>query len=432
MERRGFIIAGTSSGAGKTTATLGILNALRDKNVQAFKVGPDFIDPSHHRGITGEPSYNLDPFLLSEETILSSFYSKNFDIAAVEGVMGLFDGLGKNFYGSTAHVAKILDCPVVIVIDAGGLSYSAAAIIHGFKTLDEAINLRGVIFNKIGGEKHLKMLKDAAKAVDVEVIGAIPRKKNFAFPERHLGLVTPEERGFDPDVLNKISEFIDIDKLYDISDLPTKEYQPIKIKKIVSNLKIGIAMDEAFSFYYQDNLNILEKMGATLIFFSPMRDEMPDVDGLYFGGGYPELFSRELEENEGVRQQIKKSAIPIYAECGGMLYLLKYIDSKEMCGIFDAKAELLDGMQALGYTITKTIKETIIAPKGYLIKGHEFHYSKVSAKERDFAYEMIRGWGISGGKDAFTRRNVLASYMHIHALSDPSLFERFLLKCKES
>jgi Cobyrinic acid a,c-diamide synthase len=176
-------------------------------------------------------------------------------------------------------------------------------------------------------------------------------------------LVTPEERGFDPDVLNKISEFIDVDKLYEISDLPTKEYQPIKIKKIVSNLKIGIAMDEAFSFYYQDNLNIFEKMGATLVFFSPMRDEMPDVDGLYFGGGYPELFARELEENEGVRQQIKKSAIPIYAECGGMLYLLKYIDSKEMCGIFDAKAELLDGMQALGYTITKTIKETIIAPR---------------------------------------------------------------------
>lgn len=433
--KKSLVIGGTSSGVGKTIITLALLHSLKDKNLQSFKVGPDFIDPLYHKAVTGRPSYNLDSFLLSEDTISSSFYSKNFDIAIIEGVMGLFDGLGPDFYGSTAHIAKIIGSPVILVIDGGRLSYSAAAILHGFKNLDKNLNISGVIFNKIGGEGHLRMLKDAAKMAGVEFIGAIPKKEYFKMSERHLGLVNPDEEPFDTAILDEISKFLDLDKLYELSTIESSANSSKinilkKTDKSFSNVKIGVALDKAFFFYYQDNLDFFKERGADLVFFSPLMDELPDVDGLYIGGGYPELFANQLEENEKIRDQIRKSEIPIYAECGGMLYLLKKLDSSDMCCIFNAEAKMTDRLQSIGYTVAETVSDTIIAPKNYLIRGHEFHYSQISCNE-DFAYRLIRGKGIKDGKDGFFRDNIIANYMHLHALSDPSLFERFLSRCRD-
>jgi len=436
--KRSLVIGGASSGVGKTIITLALLHSLKDKNLQSFKIGPDFIDPLYHKSITGRPSYNLDSFLLPKDTILSSFYSKDFDIAIIEGVMGLFDGLGPDFYGSTAHIAKIIGSPVILVIDGGKLSYSAAAILHGFKSLDKNLNISGVIFNKIGGEEHLKMLKESARMAGVEFIGAIPKKDYFKMSERHLGLVSPDEEPVDIEILDEISTFLDIDKLYDLSTIEAPieyiEYDKTNKSKHpdknFSNIKIGVALDKAFFFYYQDNLDFFKERGADLVFFSPLDDELPDVDGLYICGGYPELFADKLEENERIRDQIRKSGIPIYAECGGMLYLLKKLNSRDMCGIFNAEAKMMSKLQSIGYTVAETIVDTIIAPKNYLIRGHEFHYSQISSNE-SFAYRLIRGRGIKNGKDGFFRDNIIANYMHLHALSDSSLFERFLLKCHD-
>ncbi|RZN64472.1 MAG: hydrogenobyrinic acid a,c-diamide synthase (glutamine-hydrolyzing) [Candidatus Methanoliparum thermophilum] len=430
--KKSLVIGGTSSGVGKTIITLALLHLLKNKNLQSFKVGPDFIDPLYHKAITGMPSYNLDSFLLSENTILSSFYSKNFDIAIIEGVMGLFDGLGPDFYGSTAHIAKIIGSPIILVIDGEKLSYSAAAILHGFKNLDKSLNISGVIFNKIGGEGHLRMLKDSAKMAGVEFIGAIPKKDYFKISERHLGLVNPEEKTFNTTMLDEMSEFLDIDKLYELSAInhPTKINISKNTGKNFSKIKIGVALDKAFFFYYQDNLDFFKERNVNLVFFSPLKDELPDVDGLYIGGGYPELYADKLEKNEKIRSQIKKSRIPIYAECGGMLYLLRRLDSREMCSIFNAEANMTNKLQSIGYTVAETVEDTLIAPKNYLIKGHEFHYSQISINE-NFAYRLIRGKGIKDGKDGLFRDNVIANYMHLHALSDPFLFEHFLSRCHD-
>jgi len=433
--KKSLIIGGTNSGVGKTIITLALLHSLKNKNLQSFKVGPDFIDPLYHKAVTGKPSYNLDSFLLSEDTILSSFYSKNFDVAIIEGVMGLFDGLGPDFYGSTAHIASIIGSPVILVIDGGKLSYSAAAILHGFKNLDKNLNISGVIFNNIGGERHLKMLKESAKMAGVEFIGAVPKRDYFKLSERHLGLINPEEEAFNMKMLDEIGEFLDLDKLYDLSTIKNsttydKINQLKKPEKSFSNIKIGVALDRSFFFYYQDNLDFFRERGVKLVFFSPLNEELPDVDGLYIGGGYPELFVDRLEENEKIRDQIKKCRIPIYAECGGMLYLLKRLNSRNMCGIFNAESNMTNRLQSIGYTVAETVENTLIAPKNYLIRGHEFHYSQILTSE-NLAYRLIRGEGIKDGKDGFFRENVIANYMHIHALSDPSLFERFLLKCRD-
>jgi cobyrinic acid a,c-diamide synthase len=430
-----ILIAGTHSGVGKTTITLGLIGALKAEglDVQPYKVGPDFIDTYHHAYAAEKASYNLDSFMMTPSQIRASFaVHTNCDISVIEGVMGLYDGMdGKNEEGSSAHIAKILETPVILVIDAKAMSRSAGAVVLGYKSFDPSINLAGVIFNRVGSKGHESMLKEAIESCDIQYLGSVFRKEEMEFKERHLGLVMEK---YDLNALVKeIRESIDLDKLIEISHAPEIKREKGGRRRKKYDVEIGIARDKAFCFYYQENIDILNDF-ANVLTFSPLTDDLPDVDGIYIGGGYPELYEKNLEENEKIRMQIKKrveDGMPLYAECGGLMYALEEMDGYEMLGLFKGKSKLTKKPQAIGYVEVKVIRDCLTATKGLKLRGHEFHYSetKVEEKDQDFAYKLNRGMGIAFGVDGLIKKNVLASYMHVHAVSHPEVFERFVERC---
>jgi cobyrinic acid a,c-diamide synthase len=450
---KAFFIAGTHSGCGKTTVTLGVMAALlkRGFTVQAFKVGPDFIDTGHHRRITGKDAHNLDGWMLSRQANQEIFsrYSRSMDIAVIEGVMGLYDGIsGSDESGSTAQMAKWLDLPVILIIDATSMARSAAATALGFFRFDPELSLLGIIFNRVGSKVHEEMLRDAMSSIipDLPVFGYLHRDNDLEMPSRHLGLVTDEELCIGKDLIEKLANWIDTSVNLDHLLECIKEIEldgvytaPISRPKI----KIGIAQDKAFSFYYPENLRLLKEAGAELIPFSPLRDnQLPKgIKGLYLGGGYPELYCNELAENKDLLQEIKEFGLdgggPIYGECGGFMFLMKEIrdlsgKAYPMVGIFNTTAIMDNHLRALGYREIVTKKGSVLGPKGTRVRGHEFHYSHIQDRDirEERIYSMADRKHFSYDNEGFVRKGVLGSYVHLHWGSNPGVAKNFVDYCR--
>jgi len=429
-----IIIAGTHSGCGKTTISSAIMSALKKKGlkVQPFKIGPDFIDPTHHTEICGRVSRNLDPFMMGENGVLRTFTeaSEDADISIIEGVMGLYDGLEGSDTGSTSHVAKILNVPVILVVDVKGTSRSANATVLGFTEFDSKVRIEGIIFNRTGSDRHRAMISESLRK---EAVGWIPWEKNKSLNSRHLGLKmaheTPVEES--PAAFTEvIEENADLNRIIEIAG-GAKTGEKITAASGTSNystnintekkVRIGVAYDSAFNFYYQDNFERLEKYGAEIIFFSPMENDMPKVDALYLGGGYPEIHMEKLEHSK-CRNVIKKYAddgMPIYAECGGLTYLSRSIDyegrKSNMCGVLPADAVKMNRFQALGYVDAVYRAEDSPFPHGISFKGHEFHYTKLTCdSDAKFAMKLKRGKGIEDGRDGLYCGNTIGGYTHAY------------------
>jgi cobyrinic acid a,c-diamide synthase len=448
------IIAGTQSGVGKTTIATGIMGALKKwgYTVQGFKVGPDYIDPSYHNIVTGRLSENLDTWLAPQNHIREVFAqaTKGADIAVIEGVMGLYDGLsGLDETGSTSQIAKILNCPVLLVIDAYNTVRSSAATALGFQTFDPDVKIRGVILNNVAGEVHANWCKDAIEAkTGLPVVGWLPVNKKISLPERHLGLIpTPEKQ--QTQIYREITEFIqeriNINLVYDIAksagQLPSlEEKRADHPRKQKNRVKIGVAFDEAFNFYYPSNLNLLSQCGAEIIRFSPIHDgALPEnLGGLYIGGGFPEMFLKQLETNQAMRKAIlhaANSGMPVFAECAGLMYLTKAVadfDGQiyQMTGVLDG-VTVMTSNTLVTYSQAQVISSNILSHPPATINGHEFHNSVITDIPADakFAYQMLMGEGIKGKKEGWIKNNVLASYMHIQFAQDKSLAENFVGKC---
>ena len=466
-----IIIAGTTSGVGKTSITLGILYILKNLGfkIQSFKIGPDFIDPSYHHFVTNSPSYNLDSWLMGKKGLINTFekYTIGKDIAVIEGVMGLFDGAGgKNNFASTAQIAKILNSPIILVIDASKAARSIAAIAYGFMKFEKGLKIKGIILNKISSNRHFNFIKDAFEnKIKIPIVGVIYRNQELIFSERHLGLVPREElddkrRKVILNSAKVLSESLDAEKIVGL--IRPLQNETVRKKKIdtgkeqnMQSIKIAVALDESFNFYYQENLDTLQKKGAQLIFFSPVNDlRLPEeVDGIIIGGGFPEILARNLSSNQSMMRAIKKiaeSQIPIYAECGGLMYLSKSIkegpssykndkipESKgnfnktyRMIGLIDAITNMTDQL-TLNYTQGKVINESLFGNINR-VRGHEFHFSVMENISNDskFSYYLNKGKGITNQKDGIVVYNTLASYTHLH-FSNTKLPERFILNCKK-
>ncbi|RBQ22917.1 Cobyrinate a,c-diamide synthase [Candidatus Methanobinarius endosymbioticus] len=454
-----IVLAGTGSAVGKTTISTGIMKVLSEElNVQPFKVGPDYIDPSYHSLATKSPPRNLDSFFMEKDQIRSSFdrgmKKVNGDIGVIEGVRGLYEGINSTGdVGTTASVAKALEAPVILIMNGKSLVKSAAAIVLGFKNLDPEVKIEGVILNKVKGKRHFLKAKEAVeKLTDTKVIGAIPRDSDLKVKERHLGLVPALEQEKIKNDINKwanvVKEYVDLDALKDIAKSTSKieinkntELWNTKNKK---QTKIGVAYDEVFNFYYTENLESLEENNAKLTYFSPYKDEeISDVDALYIGGGYPEIFAKELEANESMRLDIKQfhnDNKPIYGECGGLIYLSQSIEGFKTCDILPYHSIMTEKVQGLSYVIAKSKKDNLISNKDEIFRGHEFHYTKLimdAINERnhsikpEFSIDIQRGRGILNGKDGISLGNTLANYVHLHACSCPNFAYNFTKNINE-
>ena len=450
---KGLVVAGTKSGCGKTTVSLGLMAALnkRGLKVAPFKVGPDFIDPGHHTQITGCVCRNLDGWMLSKSYNLECFRrcSESADIAIVEGVMGLFDGYdGRSEAGSTAQMAKWLNLPVVLMVDAKSMARSAAAVVSGFECFDKDLVFAGVIFNNLGSRRHLHYLQEAlTDNVQMSCLGGILYDDKISIPERHLGLVTQQDHLI-PDkniktLVNIIEANIDLDELLKNLrhvTLPEQERQR-SFDTGEKKVRIGVARDNAFCFYYQDNLDLLEQKGAELIFFSPISDKHlpPELDGLYFGGGYPELNAHRLANNAALRKEIKKSCangMPIYGECGGFMYLCEELWDQNgirypMSGCFPFTTKMFARLKALGYREITLTKDTIIGQSGQRIRGHEFHYSELTKVTADVvtAYNISDRVGMKKPPDGYLVNRTLGSYNHLHFGSQREAAKNFVESC---
>lgn len=425
---KAVLIAGTHSGVGKTTVAMGIMASLTNRKykVQPYKVGPDYIDPTHHTAICGTPSRNLDTYMMGVDCVRDTFARTSFnaDISVIEGVMGLFDGVDSTEIASSAHVAKTLDIPVILVVNVHGMSRSAAAIVKGFSEYDRQVNVAGVILNQVGSERHARLLRDAL--TDIPILGTLPRNKDITVPSRHLGLHMASEQESDINVLAEFIEAnIDLDAVISVANTyraPEYAKQPDNSTK--PDVKIGVALDSAFCFYYQDMFDSIRKHGAQIEFFSPLKGELPDVDGIYFGGGYPELNITQLEKSKTTRalKQLAADGMPIYGECGGLQYLCSSYEIEDvtyrMADVFPAQTRQTNKLQALGYTEAR-VRNGMTFVSG-TIRGHEFHYSLTEcARDSKFAYEMMRGKGIENGMDGIFEHNSMASYMHAHPATFP-------------
>ncbi|MCK9151172.1 Ni-sirohydrochlorin a,c-diamide synthase [Methanobacterium alcaliphilum] len=433
-----IVLAGTGSAVGKTTISTGIMSALSSKNkIQPFKVGPDYIDPTYHTLATGKPSRNLDSFFMSEAQIREAFFRamkiSNSKIGIIEGVRGLYEGISPTGdVGNTASIAKALNAPVILIMNARSLVKSAAAVVLGFKMLDPEIKIEGVILNQVKGQRHYLKAKEAIETLtNTPVIGGIPRSDSLTVEQRHLGLVPAVERenllGFIEKWSRVVEENIDLELLEDIMGNAGKISSEREDLWQITNrkkVKVGVALDEIFTFYYKENLEALEDNSAKVIPFSPYHDEeVPDVDALYIGGGYPEIFAGELEKNQKMLQSVKKFHLdgrPLYAECGGLMYLMQSINQHKMSGVFPYPATMTKKVQGLSYVIAKAQENNIISKKGDIFRGHEFHYSKIKTDNHaKFAFEIIRGKGIINSQDGIMEKNTVASYVHTHAAACP-------------
>jgi cobyrinic acid a,c-diamide synthase len=418
-----LLIAGTHSGCGKTTVACGIMAALvaRGLRVQPFKVGPDFIDPSHHTAICGRPSRNLDPFIMGEGEVVRTVVqaSEGADVAVIEGVMGMFDGLEGTGTGSTGHVAEILSVPVTLVVDVAGMSRSAHAIIRGFSTFDPGVLVGGVIFNRVGSDSHRRMIE---QSLMVTCYGWIRSDPARGVGSRHLGLLMAEEdehmRAWGP----VIEELCDLDALLRDAARPHLDTPPpLSVASPESGVRVGVARDAAFCFYYQDNLDRLERRGGRLIYFSPLSDHLPEVDLLYLGGGYPELYAAALSSSPctGDIRAAAEDGMPILAECGGLTYLCRTITTQgeqhSMAAVLPAEVEMHPRFQALGYVEALSTGTSPLLPPHLGYRGHEFHYSALTCDpDARFAVRLQRGKGIREGRDGLAEYHTVGTYSHAY------------------
>ena len=519
-----FLIAGTHSGCGKTTVTLGLMAALKQRGyrVQPFKVGPDFIDPGHHSRITGRFSHNLDGWMLDRATNQEIFsrMREGADVLAGEGVMGLFDGFSAtDESGSTAKMAKWLGLPVLLVVDARSMARSVAALVQGFTRFDPELTFAGVLCNRVGSPGHARILEEALEVAGCPpCLGCLPRQEDLVMPSRHLGLYTAEDMEDSQDILPALIQWIEenvqMDRLLDVTRGQGSETRGQRTEDRrqrsetrgqrtedrrqrsedrgqrtedrrkrsedrgqksgsreqraegrgqraegrgqraedrrqgaehfhQARVRIGLARDKAFCFYYPENLRLLEQTGAELVPFSPLADsKLPDnLQGLYLGGGYPELHARELAANNELREEIVRYAAqggPVYAECGGFMYLMQGLEDGQgntypLLGLFPFKARMHDRLRALGYREVVVREATLLGPAGTVIRGHEFHYSSIADNpEKAHCVYSLRGRkGETGSCEGYTVHNVLASYVHLHFGSCPQAAENLVDFCRK-
>lgn len=434
------VIAGTSSGAGKTSVACGLIGALRRRGlrVQGFKVGPDYIDPSYHAVSSGRPGRNLDAYLCGPELVapLARHGASGADIAVVEGVMGLFDGAsGRGELASTAHVAKLLRAPVVLVVDAAAMARSVAALVHGYRSFDPDVDVAGVVFNRVGSDHHEQLLREALAPLGVPVLGAVRRDPRVSAPERHLGLVPAAER--DRRARTALAALADAaERELDLDAIVARAraapalagpaWSPEPPERV--RCRIAVARGPAFSFHYEENLELLRAAGAELVPFDPIADErLPNgADALLLAGGFPEVFGPELAANAPLRAAVAahaRSGRPILAECGGLLYLCRELDGHEMCGVLPASARMTDRL-SLGYREATAAARTPWLDAGERVRGHEFHYSEVEPRHGEPAAWVLAARGRTR-PDGFVVGAVQASYLHVHWAAHPRIARRF-------
>ena len=439
-----FMVAGTASGVGKTTVSLALMAALRERGyrVQPFKCGPDFLDAGHHSAICGRVSRNLDTWMLDSSANRAIFASanRNADAAIVEGMMGLYDGVtGGGENGSTAQIAKLLDLPVVLVLDAGKSARSIAAVVKGFESFDPEVRFAGIVLNQVGSESHYRLLETAIRSVTTTpLLGHLPTDSALAIPERHLGLHTTEETTSAEGRLAAFAQAgrqsLDLAPLLDLVDqsaMAESEAIPASFPG-QTRVRIGVARDKAFSFYYEDNFDLLRESGAEIVLFSPLADAElpPDLDGLYLGGGYPEVYADALSRNASMCAGIRalaEAGKPVYAECGGMIYLGKSLTTLDghsytMTGLLPMEFEMTPRLVHFGYVEVEFVESCLLGEKGTRVRGHSFHCSRVRADgAMPTAYQL--NYSLSGRKEpeGYRFKNVLASYVHLHFRANPVL-----------
>nr|WP_277998900.1 cobyrinate a,c-diamide synthase [Moorella sulfitireducens] len=435
-----MVIAAPHGRSGKTTITLGLIVALRQRGlvVQPFKKGPDFIDPGWLTLAAGRPCRNLDLFFLPPEKLLQHFSTscRGADMGLIEGAMGLFDGLDLEGSNSTAALARTLNCPVILIINALRMTRSAAAMVQGFQNFDPGVKIAGVILNQVARPRHEDMLRRSIEHyTGLPVLGAMPKKKDYVIPDRHLGLVPAAENEDIHAALaatgTAVAANVDLDALLAIaSQVPDLPPGPEHRQPPSPRVRLGIFRDRAFTFYYPENLEALEQAGAEISLVNSLEDEkLPDIEGLYIGGGFPEVFAARLEANVSLRRAVKRAIVegmPVYAECGGLMYLARRLNYQgrwyEMSGALPFDVTMSSRPQGHGYTTMMVEGESPFFSRGSLIKGHEFHHSRVINLDRqavDFLYRVKRGFGIDGRVDGILYNNVLAGYNHLYALTHP-------------
>jgi cobyrinic acid a,c-diamide synthase len=431
-----FLIAAPHSGSGKTTVTSVVIAGLRARglSVQPFKAGPDYLDPTHLSRASGVPARNLDSFLLPEDRLLALFAraSGKADVSVTEGLMGLYDGRDPTTdLHSSAHLARVLECPVVLVIDAGGMARTVAAIAAGLRDFGAGSELAGVILNRVGSARHADLCAAALTQVNIRTFGYLPKQGALGLPSRHLGLLAAERHAVDQDALEDAALTLDLDALLEV----TVRVRPVTVPAPLpsgTRVRIALARDEAFSFYYQDALDSLEEAGAELVLFSPLHDAcLPEADGLLIGGGYPEAHAELLSANASMLASVRAFAAsgrPVVAECGGLMYLGQSLEQDErtypMCAVIPYRTRMA-GRLTLGYRDAEVLHGSPLAPAGTLVRAHEFHYSALVGEATFPAYR------INGQPEGYAQGNVLASYLHLHLSADPALSERFVQACRQ-
>jgi cobyrinic acid a,c-diamide synthase len=435
-----LVIAAPHGRSGKTTITLGLIVALRQRGlvVQPFKKGPDFIDPSWMTLAAGRPCRNLDLYFLPPEKLEQHFSAscRDADLGLIEGAMGLFDGLDLEGSNSTAAIARTLRCPVVLVIDAARMTRSAAAMVQGFQNFDPRVKIAGVILNQVARPRHEDMLRRSIEHyTGLPVLGALSKKRDFVIPDRHLGLIPAAENESIHAALAAtgaaVAANVDLDALLAIaSQVPDLPPGPEPQQPPLPRVRLGIFHDRAFTFYYPENLEALEQAGAEVVPVDSLEDEkLPAIDGLYIGGGFPEIFAARLEANVSLRRAVKRAIVegmPVYAECGGLMYLARRLNYQgrwyEMSGALPFDVTMSSRPQGHGYTTMIVEGESPLFSRGSVIKGHEFHHSRVINLDRQavsFLYRVQRGFGIDGRVDGILYNRVLAGYNHLYAPTHP-------------
>ncbi|MBN1691195.1 MAG: hydrogenobyrinic acid a,c-diamide synthase (glutamine-hydrolyzing) [Dehalococcoidia bacterium] len=449
MSIASVMIAAPQGRSGKTTISMGLCAALRKKGlkVKPFKKGPDYIDPSWLTAAAGHICGNLDPFMFSVTALKQSFTwgCENMDIAMIEASMGLYDSAGEDGTGSSAWLARLLKVPVILIVNASRMTRSAAAMVSGYVNFEPGTGIAGVILNNVAGQRHSSKLVTAIeKHCGIPVLGCVPSDARLALQERHIGIVPLIEHenaaGLINDACTVIEKNVDIDRVFCIAN--TAEAETVAAgalpniftsgiaseQSLRANVTIGVLYDRAFSFYYPDNLMALQNAGARLVFINSFTDSLPDTDGLYIGGGFPELYAAELEANAGLRRDIAGAAqqgLPVYAECAGLMYLCRAIIKNNrryhMAGLFDEEAEIIAKPQGHGYMVVEVGKGNPFFQAGTVIRGHEFHYSRLTGNTAsNTTFYVRRGHGIDGRTDGMVHKNTLATYLHLHALSMPN------------
>ena len=451
-----IVVAATGSGVGKTTATVALIGAMRARGLKVapFKCGPDYLDPTYHQRAAGVRSHNLDGWMMTRDSVLATFarVSAGADLAVIEGMMGLFDSATPTGdEGSTAEIAKWLDAPIILVTDASGIARTIAAIAHGFARFDPALRVAGLICNRVGSRGHLDLLRAANP--EAPIVGGFPAHPELCFPERHLGLLMADESTVPQRLIDAWtqlgSDWLNLDAILEIArsapqleNISVPDESKIELRP---RCRIGVAHDDAFQFYYEDNLNRLRALGAELVDFAPSRDrKLPEVDGLYFGGGYPEAVARELSSNAPMLEAVRSFAASggvIYAECGGLMYLCENIRTLDgarwpMAALIPGTAVMSDHLQALGYVEVETSADTILGPAHARFRGHQFRYSTLEdahAEDRiENVYRVKPRWGGAPFVEGYRIGNLLASYVHAHWASNPAIAEALVRSCATS